>query len=223
MPLRFTFKADKSAGGRGVLFECDVQCQRCIGISQRSGTRCKRTCCIGVPYCWQHLLSVAHLRIKDSTVAGAGKGLFCKLTSRERKRRSGGRARTARLVVFRRGNVIVPYHGQLINERELVNRYDEKSIDGTRVVTEYTAPYAARLNRRQVVDAACKRGAGALANHKRGRQANATLETSADGRSIVLVATKNIYDGDEIFVDYGRNYRLDENVVAKTHRTRRNR
>lgn len=52
-----------------------VECQRC-SYTRPNGTRCKRTTCRNPYYCYQHLESVAGLRIKKSNIENAGYGLF---------------------------------------------------------------------------------------------------------------------------------------------------
>jgi hypothetical protein len=42
-----------------------------------NGQQSKRTCCIGLPYCYIHLLHQERLRIKQSNIPNAGQGLFC--------------------------------------------------------------------------------------------------------------------------------------------------
>ena len=51
------------------------RCVNCQGLTKR-GTRCSRRTCKTFPYCWQHLLSECGLKVKRSTIPGAGQGLF---------------------------------------------------------------------------------------------------------------------------------------------------
>ncbi len=48
---------------------------RCRGHC-RDGLRCRRQVIIGYEYCFQHLKSEKHLTIHNSTLPGAGLGLF---------------------------------------------------------------------------------------------------------------------------------------------------
>ncbi len=50
-------------------------CARCTGKTV-SGTQCKNRACTTGPYCWQHLRKEEFLRVKPSTIKGAGMGLF---------------------------------------------------------------------------------------------------------------------------------------------------
>ena len=65
MPYEFLFKPTN--------FECNLKKERCVGHT-KSGYQCKRQVCIGLNYCFSHLLLEKHLQIKKSTILGAGKG-----------------------------------------------------------------------------------------------------------------------------------------------------
>jgi hypothetical protein len=156
--------------------------------------------CIGTPLCWQHLLSQMNLRIKPS-VNGPGKGLFAMMP---RQNDDGPRR-----LVFKQNDYICDYGGEKITKRELDARYGN-----------YTAPYALFVRQRKgkgghYVNAACMRGVGAMANHANAARANARLAPM--GASGALKATKPIYEGDEILVDYGSEYGFQEPVIDKTH------
>ena len=87
-------------------FSCRLQAERCSGRT-KAGNQCSRSSVIGTPWCWTHLLAVKHLRIKDSTVAGAGKGLF----ALDKSRPTGE-------ILFRPGQDIIEYAGELIAKVE---------------------------------------------------------------------------------------------------------
>ena len=147
-----------------------------------------------VPVCWVHLLKEHSLRIGDSRIAGAGKGLFCSRTSRipaqvQRSRDS---------VVFRAGDKVIEYVGDEIGYDEFDRRYAGK-----------TAPYGLEAQRGKVVDAGCLRGVGSFVNHKSRTQANGRFSRGRDGR-IWIVATKPIHLGEEITVNYGSDYNFDD-------------
>ncbi len=119
MPYRFNYTHAPS----GAAFACDLQCRQCSAHTSTTGARCGRRTCIGVEYCWQHLRSVAHLRIGPSTVPGAGKGLFA---------HAGVPHAGPNAVVFRNGEVILPYRGEALTRAQLHTRYGPHG----------TAPYA---------------------------------------------------------------------------------
>lgn len=151
-----------------------------------AGSRCKRKTVIGVPWCYQHLASEMSLKIQASTIEDAGKGLFAISKTKE--------------IVFRKGQTIIEYQGEKITHHELEKRYGNK-----------TGPYAITTTQDQIIDAACERSVGAIANHKASRHANAKFFTQ--NKSIILQAIKQIKNGDEIFVNYGPDFELGDKRV----------
>eukprot|EP01031_Cornospumella_fuschlensis_P031114 gene31114-37602_t len=114
--------------------------------------------------------------IRDSTLAGAGKGLFAF------DRASG----LDDDVVFRDGDRIAKYNGQLIN--------------------------AQQLQEREAIDCACKRGVGALGNTRPAAN-NATLSVNTHDKTAAVKASRTIRNGQEISISYGRAYRLRRDCV----------
>ena len=55
-------------------YESVRACDQCDATSVNGG-KCKRRTCAYGPYCWQHTQSKLHLKVVDSKVKGAGKGL----------------------------------------------------------------------------------------------------------------------------------------------------
>jgi hypothetical protein len=182
-------------------FECAMRCMRCT--ARVGNRRCARKSCYTIPYCWQHLKSVAHLRVGRTTLKDPAtgrrfpfRGLFaCKASD------PGG-------LVFRTNQRITPYVGEVLSEPELDARYG----DGL-------APYTERVGVGMqgdpdvYVDGACLRGVASLANDAIADSTCTTgkCETNAfffsgDGNYPSLRASKYIYDGDEIFVSYGDEY-----------------
>tara|TARA_B110000114_G_C14958906_1_gene343552 strand:+ start:156 stop:656 length:501 start_codon:yes stop_codon:yes gene_type:complete len=129
-----------------------------------------------------------HLRIKNSNVAGGGKGLFAI------DPQLGGND-----IIFRRDQTIIFYGGDIISNPELDRRYGV-----------YTAPYGVEIqgvdgNGRQLYrDTACDRGIGSLANHGNANRENARFSFGNNG-VLNLKATKLIRNGKEIFVNYNKN------------------
>ena len=172
-------------------FECNVQCSRC---EHMIGTRrCSRRVCIGLRRCWQHSRSFLHLRVATSNIPNAGKGLFAHHTS------------AGRNPVFKPGDLIVEYTGENISAAELEDRYPG----------DVTGAYALGEGN-LIVDSACVRGIGSLANAGTARTSNAAYNVYDNRLSVV--ATKPIRHGDEILADYGVDYRHDS--VSSTRRRR---
>lgn len=175
-------------------YTCVLKSSVCEAIS-KSGQRCRRKVVIGKPYCYSHLLYQRHLRIKPSTLPGAGDGLFAVDPSTQDPNE----------VVFKKNVIIAPYGGERVTRDELERRYGDN-----------TAPYGLLRSNNHIVDAACDRGVGSLPNTIIGtgrRNFNAKITN----RSGNIVSTKPIRNGEEILVNYGRSYTFDGGM----HRTKR--
>lgn len=200
MPYRFSFDGRDRRGNVINSFQCNLECERCEAIGN-TGRQCKRNTCIGVPYCWQHMIRELHLQIKPSLIPGAGKGLFAVDKTKQpgeivfhvpRQRR--GRPKSV-------GRKILEYDGEDIDEMTLTERYGN-----------FTAPYGFEVKDGQYTDSACIRGIAALVNHKaRSRGDNAEFYTTRGPNSkIALRAKKDIRNGQEIYASYGHEYRLNQ-------------
>jgi len=187
MPYKFKFLINNI-----LHFSCNLQCVRCTAQTT-NGRRCKLTTCIGTPYCWNHLLSLKKLRVKPSTNPRAGRGLFAQ------SRHLGEDD-----IVFRNGDVIIEYDGEIVNDNTLDDRYGD-----------YTAPYALKQGD-HIEDGACQRGTGTLINHAPRSRANSRFSFSRNSRRFRIVATKNIRNNREIFCYYGTEYRFNESTSHST-------
>lgn len=169
-------------------FSCRLESHRCEALT-KMGDQCLRRAVIGSfpALCWNHLLKNKHLRIAPSHLPNAGKGLFVMDPSK-----------AERSIIFRPNQLIIEYGGENIDLEELNKRYGEK-----------TAPYGVEVKQDvKYEDAACQRGVGAISNTYP-RHQNAVLKKGR-GDVIKVYATKNIRNGDEIYVPYGRGYRFEE-------------
>jgi hypothetical protein len=173
-------------------FQCKVHCAECTAVKP-DGAHCKRRVCIGSPYFYVHLMQIKHLRIKPSTLEGAGKGLFAM------NRKAANDA-----VLFKKGDTIINYDGEVIDDEELEERYGNN-----------TAPYALETKEDSNVDCACERGVGSSANSKPNHN-NARISINRRKNEAKLVATKNIKNGEEIFLSYGPSFRFDERTSHRT-------
>lgn len=170
-PVRFRFECDAFKGHPAKAWECRLAEQKCG--SAWCSTRVRIT-----PFCAHHLRKLLDLAIRPSTVEAAGYGLFV-------------HAAYPRPVVFKKGEAICEYAGELLTKGQLDDRYGD-----------FTAPYAADVGSAgDAIDAACVRSVGAMANHASGRRANAAITDGGDG-TLVLIALRDIEDGKEVFVDY---------------------
>lgn len=193
-----TFQFYESKEDKEPRFKCKLRSVRCEGHTKQ-GKECKRMVVMGTPWCWMHLLSERDLRIAKSRVPNAGMGLFAS-TSMTIKEPEHVKA----YLMFKNNDKIVEYTGEKITKEEQHRRYGAK-----------TASYALG-SRTGVIDSACERSVASFANTiKPKAKCNARFSEGKDGR-IWVVATKNIYDGDEILVDYGKEYKLNDGSFHKT-------
>lgn len=193
MPKTFIFKVNDEPQFQGQLLTA-----RC-SANTKNGTRCKRNCIIGYEYCYSHLESEQQLKIKDSTIPEAEKGLF-----------AFNRKKGPNETIFKKDQIITPYNGQNISHAETTARYGD-----------FTAPYAVEVGKR-VIDSALQRGVGSLANTNP-KKNNATFVVSTRNNipSAKVKATKPIKNNQEIFLSYGRAYRLHEPSVSFVTKTTR--
>lgn len=162
-----------------------------------NGQRCKRKCVIGVPCCNSHLPIMYHLQIKQSTIPNAGKGLFVydKTKNNNEIVFKGNRKVNNK---DKKGDIICPYDGEIINKHELEERYGKQ-----------TAPYGIRISKDRYEDAAIRRGVGSLVNHQRPSNCEFIISNGV----IKLRAINNLRNGDELFINYGNEYHFDEHGV----------
>jgi hypothetical protein len=183
MPYKFTFKVDEDNHE----FSCIIHSEQCESVKP-NGIRCKNKTIIGTPYCHVHLKYKLHLTIKQSLIPNAGKGLFAIDTKK-----------APNAIIFKKNEKIIEYCGQLITDEDKNDRY-----------LENTAPYTVKIKRDLNVDCGCKRGVGALAN-TRPHFNNSTL--SVFRNKAFIKATRNIKNNEEIYLAYGRSYKINEEGV----------
>lgn len=176
-----------------IYFNGQLQSVHCIQI-KKNGQQCKNHCIIGTPYCRAHLLYQHFLVIKTSTIPNAGLGVFVKNIHKGNNE-----------VVFKTGDRICAYDGEVITQEVADHRYGNN-----------TAVYGVSLHNHMVEDGALRRGIGSLINHKPSH-ANCRLSINAHNRC-QIIATKNIRNNTELFLSYGRSYKLNEpNVHTATN------
>lgn len=207
MVLTFEFE-DKGPGGKK--FSCPIKCHRCTA-KDTNGKECKRRVCIGLPYCWYHLQKKEKLKIKDSQW---GKGLF----AWDPENNPGKNAHINKnKVVFKNGDNIGKYDGEIISSAENTRRYGKKT-------GPYSLGHGTKGNKE---DAACKRTFASLVNHQDNANQNAELishrESDRHPWEAWIQAKKNIKNGQEIFISYTNKnlnkkhaYRFDENIRYTT-------
>lgn len=190
MPYVFKFYVEND-----LVFKTILKSFQCIGHN-KNHQRCKRICVIGENYCWTHLMLEKQLRILDSTVVNAGKGLFAMNPKA-----------APDAVIFKKGDTIGEYLGERLTEAETDERYGNN-----------TAPYAIKLKKNVIIDAAGERGYASLCNEARKRsERNADLISifNTKPQKVILRAFKNIQNGEEILTWYGNEYDQQEKFTTK--------
>ena len=189
MPKYFHFHTDE------ITFDAPLITTRCLFIKQ-NGDQCKISCTIGLPMCRHHLPMAYNVKVKPFEIEGAGNGLFAHDSTKDED-----------AVIFKKGDLIVPYYGEKITEETLNRRYGKS-----------TAPYAIQLYKGYFEDGALERGVGSLLNHS-SRNQNCRFSISRNN-SANIIATKNIKNHKELYVSYGRQYRLHERGVESSTNNR---
>ena len=162
---------------------------------------------IALPYCTRHSSLLLQLRIKTSTIAGAGLGVFA----------DGGGHANNRTEVFKPGDIIGEYQGEVLTEAQYKRRYHAFTGNSQKKDTDWFTPYAVSAGGKWIIDGIVVRGIIGYANDTRGsnNSYNAellehsckTVELHKDVPvQLVMTATRTIYHNDEIFWDYGRPY-----------------
>ena len=175
---------------------------RCNHINSDTNHHCRKRCLIGLSKCWIHLLSDNHLRIKPSTIANAGSGVFTRKRIDHPTR------------VFKINDKICEYEGKVITQHNLTQRYQNK-----------TPPYGILLHKEHgeqlYEDGAEYRGIGSLINHSsNNNKINCRFSIKRNNR-IQVLATKNINKDTELFVDYGDEYIMNDDEVSSSTNNRR--
>ena len=164
-----------------------IPCMRCGKLAART-----------LPYCPRCLASEAHCKLARTELRDADDqrydflGLFAHDPAQPRG-----------AVVFRQDDVVLPYLGEVRDSVEwLTERYGG-----------YTVPYGFKhSNAVRYTDSALIRGAGASINTANSEHDNNLVFRDAQPLASI-VACKRIRNGDELLLDYGELYRLDEPAV----------
>jgi hypothetical protein len=178
------------------IFYARMYSDRCEFI-KKNGERCKRRCCIGIEYCRSHVSLKLHLMIKQSNIPDAGLGLFAKKENAN-----------PNIIVFKKGQKICNYEGEILTDEEINERY-----------RGLTAPYAVALNNHEFIDSALERGVASTANTLPNHN-NASFAIDNRNKRASIRATRNIKQGEEILLSYGRSYKLPH-IEGVSYQTRK--
>jgi hypothetical protein len=157
---------------------------------------CWRWVSIGLPYCEEHLATIMKLKIKPSTVKGAGNGVFAwdpTLAGTD-------------IPVFKKNTSVCIYDGEVIDEEELIRRYYknfELKIKNKVVLFSFTKIYLLRQSQNKFIDSACARYVASCINHMSSKKNNCYFK----GTEVTKIVTKKaIYHDTELFLYYGPEY-----------------
>lgn len=159
----------------------------------KNGTRCNKYTTRIHPHCFECTINKYKVAIGSSSQGeGAGLGLF-----------AYDRYKGAGEIVFREGDFIAPYAGEVISDEDSEERYTGASkIDGDLVC----CPYSIENFKGETVDASLIRGPGAFCNDSLEKDYNAELAEDEDEEFIFIHALKDIKQHEEILVSYGDDY-----------------
>ena len=152
---------------------------QCIAHT-RTGARCKRRT-RRTNLCYAHLEKEQHLKIKKSTIPGAGMGLFTTVQRRAHR-------------------MVAPYTGEYVTR-------PQDNYGGDYVVSLNGPPQAPPykyVDARKTTD-----GAGRFSNNARRQDHktnNSHLSANSNSRDAKVVASRNIPAGSEILTKYGNDY-----------------
>ena len=225
MPYVFSAQKGTQAGldTNKVQFSCCVntdgtppdKCNKCLPCQAqtRSGRRCKIITCRDSDLCHIHLKSLNKIVIAPSRVVQGGLGLFAWT-----HRNIGVSERVAgHPPIFKKGDIITSYGGEILSRNDMNRRYDYLDPQSNKII-QPTAPYGLYKSKEEVYDGACRRRGGVYANDYRssGQQyINAYITTAMN-----LKATRNIYKGDEILINYHKGYWKTHGREWLTHSTK---
>ena len=165
---------------------CPFEQNRCVQCHAKKldGSQCKLKTCRQYPYCWIHLKSKDKLQVKDSTIPGAGKGLF--YVGRE------------------------PFP----NKKKITD-YSSRRVDTEQVNPE--ARYVIQVSKNQFLDGEDPlnfvgryindpRNSDNRANTRFGKGQH--IVDKENRKTIPMYSTRVIQPNSELFVSYGKSYRL---------------
>jgi len=215
MPYEFNYTLRKERGNINKSFKCYLKHSRCEHV--HNGRRCKRVLVIGLPYCWQHLSSISHLKVKNVPAKG-GKGLFAHWPGHVGP-------------VFQKGDTICQYFGDMLSPDQRAERYHIEGISpygvqpGMRPRNDTQNEY----NQTTAIDSSCIRSIGSLINTpNENERSNAKFGGyPLNSNRLNINCVRSINHGDEILIGYGGGYwqknkfiQHSTNAVSNTYKLR---
>ena len=192
-----------------LLFRAQVRTQQCKAIvrTKNGQHECKNFCKLGLPYCTVHLGSIMHLKLAPSYLpehdGPQSKGVFAYRKGRDKH------------PVFRKGEKICDYTGEVLTPNQMRERYGQQA-------GPYAVEAKSKAGKKVFIDSAVKRNPASIAaDQTRGQQGapkpNAKFVMIPSKSQLEVIATTDIYPGQEIYLNYGDQYwQSQESVQHKT-------
>jgi len=155
------------------------QSKRCPYYMKQKGRQCKKRVVYGY-YCYVHNKYRKGLRIKQSSIPDAGRGLYAEKD-------------------YKQGQIVAQYQGQKMTKREVDKKYKEQG--------DFTVCHGNKPHNICVDAVVTSSSNGRYANVGNATN-NTKLKYKAKNKTFRLVATEPISTSREIFADYGDEYRL---------------
>ena len=204
---------------KGHVFRCQMYSGRCLGHTKQTlpngeFARCARRVVRGVGYCRAHLLSQVGLYVAQSLLPGAGDGLFAGRDFAKHEEVTG--YKIPPLCATGAQSCSLPYYGEVLPAAEMSRRFgqgnSQYAID-TKYYAKDPAKQAAMDEQDVLIDASCLRGYAAYINHNPAK-ANLMIVNFAYkefmGAFPLLLFTKNVREGEELYLDYGAAYKMGD-------------
>ena len=190
-------------------WHCRLKCIQCVHVLPGTNQRCLRSTTFTLPYCWQHLKSVAHLVVNKTKmrhkITNQRYNFYGLFACDDTKHSSD--------IVFKRGETIGVYMAEKITKAELDRRYGNGDT---------VAPYVLSTGENEYFDGACTRPAVAFANDCNSRantccHINAEFVFAPGMKYPIVKSKKNIRNGSEIFISYGTAYWDKQSIHRRFH------
>lgn len=203
---------------RDMVFRCKGVCGvQCWSVNPRTGRRCRRVTCLDYRYCTQHLVNERHLYVGKRSRHLSGlhppigqRGLYAAENNSHLRRfgvQDGMPNEDEDTIVFNKGDLIDIYGGEMMDKKELDDRYIHMDTnanyaisDGDHAVDAFCALTATGYSN----DPYNPNTARPFAAARRNENANVTFD--ADTNTFSMHAVKDIHHGQEILYHYGRIY-----------------
>jgi hypothetical protein len=159
-----------------------------IEIRQCQAKECEKKTHIQ-PYCEKHRKEIQKLLIKKSNIKEAGMGLFA-FGEKEK-------------IVFKQNDLIGYYQGEILDLQGLRERYGAKYDKSDE---KWFTPYAAKCGDSYIDSIIVRTTMSCMNDIRSDWKTNVIEKYDQINNTLKCIAKKDIYHGDELFVNYGISY-----------------